>query len=149
MQARSRKKREVDQEAVEVGLDNHRPDAAVRDPEQVERGLDGRLAGRRITEQGSVVCGRERDTRGDRVPFGDEIVNRHLKMRVSMLHHPGVALVGSSESNARMMQHAYSHLEVTIDDLIAEGDTVATRVTFTATHYGPLLGDPATGKPAV
>ena len=31
----------------------------------------------------------------------------------------------------------------------ADEDTVATRVTFTATHSGPLFGYPATGKPAV
>ncbi len=47
------------------------------------------------------------------------------------------------------MQHAFSHIHVTIDDLIAEQDKVAARVTFTATHSGPLFGFPATGKQAV
>ncbi len=70
-------------------------------------------------------------------------------MAMCELFVPGSLLAGADESNARTMQHAYSHLEVTIDDLIAEGETVATRVTFTAIHSGPLLGYPATGKPAV
>jgi len=68
---------------------------------------------------------------------------------VRELFVPGSLLAGADESNARTMQHAYSHLEVTIDDLIAEEDTVAARVTFTVTHSGPLFGYPATGKPAV
>lgn len=36
----------------------------------------------------------------------------------------------------------------TIDDLIAEGDKVAGRVTFRGTHQGDLMGIPPTGKPA-
>lgn len=35
----------------------------------------------------------------------------------------------------------------TIEDLIAEGDKVATRFRVTGTHQGEFLGVPATGKP--
>ena len=62
---------------------------------------------------------------------------------------PGSLLAGADESNVRAMQHAFSDIHVTIDDLIAEQDKVAARVTFTATHSGPLFGFPATGKQAV
>lgn len=37
-----------------------------------------------------------------------------------------------------------SHLE--IEEMIAEGDTVAVRMTFTGTHEGNMLGIEATGK---
>jgi predicted ester cyclase len=36
----------------------------------------------------------------------------------------------------------------TIDDMIAEGDRVATKKTFTGTHTGDLWGIPPTGRPA-
>ena len=62
---------------------------------------------------------------------------------------PGSLLAGADESNVRAMQHAFSDIHVTIDDLIAEQDKVAARVTFTATQSGPLFGFPATGKQAV
>lgn len=68
---------------------------------------------------------------------------------VRELFVPGSLLAGAVESGARTMQPAYSDLQVTIEDLIAEGDNVVARVTFTATHSGPLLGYPATGKQAV
>ena len=68
---------------------------------------------------------------------------------VRELFVPGSLLAGADESNVRAMQHAFSDIHVTIDDLIAEQDKVAARVTFTATHSGPLFGFPATGKQAV
>jgi predicted ester cyclase len=36
---------------------------------------------------------------------------------------------------------------MTIEDMLAEGDRVATRKTFRGTHRGELLGIPPTGKP--
>ena len=68
---------------------------------------------------------------------------------VRELFVPGSLLAGAVESGVRTMQPAYSDLQVTIEDLIAEGDNLVARVTFTATHSGPLLGYPATGKQAV
>jgi steroid delta-isomerase-like uncharacterized protein len=41
---------------------------------------------------------------------------------------------------------AFPDVLVTIDDLLAEGDQVAGRYTVRATHQGPLMGLPATGK---
>ncbi len=38
---------------------------------------------------------------------------------------------------------------INIEQMIAEGDTVATRVTFRGTHTGDFLGIPATGKHVV
>jgi len=41
---------------------------------------------------------------------------------------------------------AYPDAECTIDDMIAEGDRVVTRKTFSGTHTGDFGGIPATGK---
>ena len=51
-------------------------------------------------------------------------------------------------ANAMTMRSAFSDIAVTIDDLIAEDDKVAARVTFTAI-LGPLFGFPPTGRSAV
>lgn len=68
---------------------------------------------------------------------------------VNELFVPGSLLAGADQSNARAMQEAFSDIRLEIDDLIAEQDKVAARVTFTATHSGPIFGFPPTGKEAV
>jgi steroid delta-isomerase-like uncharacterized protein len=45
-----------------------------------------------------------------------------------------------------MFLTAFPDQQLTIEDEIAEADTVVTRWTFTGTHQGPLMGVPATGK---
>jgi predicted ester cyclase len=44
---------------------------------------------------------------------------------------------------------AFPDLRITIDVLLAEGDTVAVRSTWRGTHTGPFGPLPPTGKPAV
>lgn len=41
---------------------------------------------------------------------------------------------------------ALGDVDVVLEDLLAEGDKVIWRFTLSATHTGPLLGIPATGK---
>ncbi|HUQ18404.1 MAG TPA: ester cyclase [Gemmatimonadaceae bacterium] len=41
---------------------------------------------------------------------------------------------------------AFPDTRHTIDDMVAEGDRVAVRMTVDATHTGPIFGFPATGK---
>lgn len=45
-----------------------------------------------------------------------------------------------------MYRNAFPDIKITIDEQIAEGDTVVTRWTGTGTHRGELLGVPPTGK---
>lgn len=45
-------------------------------------------------------------------------------------------------------RNAFPDLHFTIDEQIAEGNTVVTRWTAHGTHQGELAGLPATGKPA-
>ncbi len=47
-----------------------------------------------------------------------------------------------------MMRTALPDLHVTIDDMFAEGDRVATRFTLTGTFKGEMMGMPPTGKKA-
>jgi predicted ester cyclase len=42
--------------------------------------------------------------------------------------------------------NAFPDLQVTIEDTIAEGDKVMTRLTWRGTHRGELMGMPPTGK---
>ena len=46
-----------------------------------------------------------------------------------------------------MYLDAFSDAQVTLDDLIAEGDRVAARFTVRGTNKGPFMGLPPTGKP--
>jgi steroid delta-isomerase-like uncharacterized protein len=41
---------------------------------------------------------------------------------------------------------AFPDMMATIEDLIAEGDKVAARLTFRGTHTGPMMGIPSTSK---
>lgn len=46
-----------------------------------------------------------------------------------------------------MFNRAFSDRHFTVDEMIAEGDTVATRTTLRGLHTGEFQGQPATGKP--
>lgn len=48
-----------------------------------------------------------------------------------------------------MFNSAFSGRNFTIDEMIAEGNTVATRTTLRGIHTGEFQGHPPTGKPVV
>lgn len=50
------------------------------------------------------------------------------------------------EAYLRKMLDAFPDATATIEELVAEGDTVAYRGSFTATHEGEFMGIPATGE---
>ncbi|MCF2125330.1 ester cyclase [Strepomyces sp. STD 3.1] len=62
-------------------------------------------------------------------------------------HNPGVA--DGIEANRAFWTQvfiAFPDLKAELHDVIAEGDRVAARIEYTATHQGPFLGIPATGN---
>ncbi|MER6137028.1 ester cyclase [Streptomyces sp. NPDC001815] len=63
-------------------------------------------------------------------------------------HNPGVA-DGIEANQAFWVQvfTAFPDLKAVLHDVIAEGDRVAARLEYTATHQGTFLGIPATGRP--
>ena len=66
---------------------------------------------------------------------------------VNLSAPPGVG--ADRESGKYFLQAlaaAYSDARFTIDDMIAEGDRVATKKTMTGTNTGEFMGMPATGK---
>ena len=66
-------------------------------------------------------------------------------------HDPGLPPQMQLSRDA-YMQHlpmfyaAFPDLHITVDAMIAEGDRVATRWSFSGVHQGELMGSPGTGK---
>lgn len=67
-------------------------------------------------------------------------------------HEPEPQMVNSREALKQYVGSyltAFSDLQLSIEDLIAEGDKVAWRFVSNGTHSGPFMGMPATGKKGV
>jgi steroid delta-isomerase-like uncharacterized protein len=62
--------------------------------------------------------------------------------------NPGVQDRDGVRQLVTMYRSAFPDLQFTVEDQIAEGDTVVTRYTGRGTHKGALPGIPATGKQA-
>ena len=60
---------------------------------------------------------------------------------------PPVQGIAAFQQYLTMWNTALPDSRVTIEDVIAEGDRVAVRVTYRGTHTGPLMNIPPTGKP--
>ncbi len=67
-------------------------------------------------------------------------------------HQPGRPKPSTRKESEQLMRDlraAFPDGRVTIEDMIAEGDKVVTRMTSQGTHKGDFMGIPATGKKVV
>ena len=73
----------------------------------------------------------------------DEVFAPHFVDHSTPEQEPGTAGV---KAYCAMVRAGFPDIHVTIDDLIAEADTVAVRTTWTGTHLGHYDGIAPTGK---
>jgi steroid delta-isomerase-like uncharacterized protein len=85
--------------------------------------------------------------------FYDEVINgRNLETMDELLTPDGVDHTFGSQSAEQakqffgMVHQAFPDLHAEVHDVIAEGELVAARVTYTGTHQGEFVGIPATGR---
>jgi steroid delta-isomerase-like uncharacterized protein len=78
----------------------------------------------------------------------DELHTADFRHYDSGAPDPGGGPEGYKRRNAIFLK-AFPDRHVTIDDMVAEGDKVATRSTMRATQTGDLPGIPATGRRVV
>ena len=74
----------------------------------------------------------------------DEVVSKDLLTPKIM---PGIPTgIEGAKAAHRIMLAGFPDYQTNIDDLFAEGDKVAARITMSGTHTGSFMGIPPTGK---
>ena len=74
----------------------------------------------------------------------DKLLSPDFTMHTPLPASPGIKGIHEVITTCRA---AFEHLNVTIKDMIAEGDNVAARFTAHGIHKGDFMGLQATGKP--
>jgi steroid delta-isomerase-like uncharacterized protein len=80
---------------------------------------------------------------------GDEAVAAELRSPEFVNHSAAPGTPSGPEGGLRLfraLRTAFPDLHVRIDDMVAEGEEVVTRQTFSGTHSAEWLGVPATGR---
>jgi steroid delta-isomerase-like uncharacterized protein len=72
--------------------------------------------------------------------FAEEVVE-HSVPRI-----PGLSARDSMKAIIGGARETLANIQITVHDAIAEGDTVAARWSYQATHQGEFMGVPSTGK---
>jgi steroid delta-isomerase-like uncharacterized protein len=89
--------------------------------------------------------------------FADHIINRDNVDVVDEIYAPDyvdhdptmpedVHGIEGAKENYNMILSAFPDIQITIEDQVAEGDTVVSRWTMSATHQGELMDIPPSGK---
>jgi predicted ester cyclase len=77
--------------------------------------------------------------------FIDEVMNAGNTAAIADFCVAGSMFAGGIEGQIKAMKTAFPDNHLTIDEILAEGNKVAIRVTTHATNTGPLVGLPAFG----
>ena len=88
--------------------------------------------------------------------FVEEVINQGNTDAIDELIDPGVVDHAAppgfptgregAKQFAAMMRSAFPNLHLTMEDMIAEGEKVVMRSTWSGTHEGEFMGIPATGR---
>jgi steroid delta-isomerase-like uncharacterized protein len=81
-------------------------------------------------------------SRGD-LRAADGLLADDFILHVPLACSPGILGMNEVISACRA---AFEHLDVTVEDMVAEGDRVAARFTARGIHRGAFMGLPATGR---
>lgn len=76
--------------------------------------------------------------------IANELLSPDFALHVPLPAPSGIEGINEVITSCRA---AFEHLNVTIEDMIAEGNNVAVRFTAHGVHKGDFMGLPATGKP--
>jgi steroid delta-isomerase-like uncharacterized protein len=79
------------------------------------------------------------------VSIADELFTTDYRLHLSGV--PAPADTATTKQIVAMFSSAFPDLCHSVDEMIAEGDTIAARWTVTGTHTGEFQGIAATGKP--
>src|SRR6476661_7013019 len=78
--------------------------------------------------------------------FIDEVMNSGKTSAIAELCVAGSAFAGGIEGQVKSMRTAFPDFHMSIDEILAEGNKIAVRVTTRGTNTGPLVGLPAFGR---
>jgi steroid delta-isomerase-like uncharacterized protein len=85
----------------------------------------------------------EGPSKGDLIA-ADELLASDFSLHVPLPSAPGIQGMNDVITACRA---AFEHLNVTVEDMVAEDDKVAARFTARGIHKGAFMGLPPTGKP--
>ncbi|RXA20775.1 ester cyclase [Methanosarcina sp. MSH10X1] len=96
-------------------------------------------------ENKAIVCRffEEGPSKGN-INAADELLSPDFSMHVPLPASSGIEGINEVITTCRA---AFEHLNVTIEDMVAEGDKVVARFTARGVHKGNFMNLPATGKP--
>ena len=81
-------------------------------------------------------------SRGD-LYAADDLLAPNFALHIPLPSRPGISGMNDVITACRA---AFDHLDVTVEDMVAEGDMVAARFTARGIHKGVFMGLPPTGK---
>jgi predicted ester cyclase len=100
-----------------------------------------------MSEESKAVVQRFNELFGESWRTGDVVILDEVLAPDFVYHSPGAPPdLGGFKQSLLMLSAGLHDLRYSVEDLFAEGDKVADRLTWQATHQGELMGIPPTGN---